>query len=415
MKRWLQIGALQLAVCLLPVAVYLVPGLASSIEPGESARQAVAYVPAALLLAVGFLGWKLNQTRILWACLLQLGSWAALRRPDAPPLNTILGTHAAEVIPICLPLSLSLVFLIRECPLFASRSVERAGAALAPLLLLVWMVNWAPESYDALVAWKIATLGDRVAFPHAAIVSVAAFALVAVLNPDARIRGFLMSQVFTLIPALFAARLDLVAAGKQDAFRTDLAFVAVSLVLLHAMFTMYWSRVYLDELTGIPNRRALNDRLHAVAGEYSLAMIDIDHFKDFNDEFGHAEGDNILRLVAGHLGAAFGPAAYRYGGEEFCVVIEGPDPAKAVEAIDRARIGLARREFHIRSDQPRRKGDRGRIPEPGDPAHRIMNITFSAGVTATREDDAEPEAVIRRADAALYRAKNAGRNRVVTD
>jgi diguanylate cyclase (GGDEF)-like protein len=412
-RHWLRSAGIQLSLALLPVAVFLVPGLYARIPAGEAARQALAYIPPVILLAVGLLGWKLHQTRILVACLLQIGSWAVLRLPAAPILGTLLGSHAAEVIPIFLPLGLSVAYLIRECPLFSSRSVERAGAALTPLLAIVWMVNWAPDSYGVMAQWKIGFLDGLTAVPHAALVTAAAFALAAAFQPDARIRGFLAAQVVALIPVFFAAHLDLKAG--PDAFRTDLVFLAAAAVLFHAMFAMYWSRVYLDELTGIPNRRALNDRLQSAPEGYALAMVDIDHFKDFNDTFGHTEGDNALRLVAAHLNGEFGTDAHRYGGEEFCIVFEGKDVEEAAELVDGARKRLAQRTFHIRADHHRRIDDRGKAPEPGGPEGRTVSITFSAGVTASREDDTAPEMAIRRADAALYRAKDAGRDRVVTD
>ena len=80
-----------------------------------------------------------------------------------------------------------------------------------------------------------------------------------------------------------------------------LSFLALTSVLLHSTFYMHWNRVYLDPLTGIPNRQALEDRLHTLTGRFTLAMMDIDHFKHFNDTYGHEEGDNMPRMVAQHF------------------------------------------------------------------------------------------------------------------
>ncbi len=75
------------------------------------------------------------------------------------------------------------------------------------------------------------------------------------------------------------------------------AFTVICAILLHAIFTIYWQRVYIDELTDVSNRRALDEKLATLNGEFAIAMMDIDHFKDFNDTYGHDEGDNVLRLV----------------------------------------------------------------------------------------------------------------------
>ena len=67
---------------------------------------------------------------------------------------------------------------------------------------------------------------------------------------------------------------------------------------------MYWEKVYIDELTGIPNRRAFDEYLKKLGRKYTIAMMDIDHFKKFNDTYGHSEGDNVLRFVAKHIAEA---------------------------------------------------------------------------------------------------------------
>jgi len=91
----------------------------------------------------------------------------------------------------------------------------------------------------------------------------------------------------------------------------------ISAILLYSLYQLYWERAYIDELTGIPNRRSLNERLKRTDGSYSVAMIDIDHFKNMNDTYGHREGDNVLKFLAAHMGRVFGDTVFRYGGEEF--------------------------------------------------------------------------------------------------
>ena len=94
----------------------------------------------------------------------------------------------------------------------------------------------------------------------------------------------------------------------------------VAIAVLQDTFRM----AFRDELTGIPSRRALNERLAALGNRYTIAMLDVDHFKNFNDTYGHDLGDQVLKMVAAHIaGVGGGGKAFRYGGEEFTVLFPG--------------------------------------------------------------------------------------------
>jgi diguanylate cyclase (GGDEF)-like protein len=164
--------------------------------------------------------------------------------------------------------------------------------------------------------------------------------------------------------------------------------------------------VMLDGLTDIPNRRALDQTLDK---EYARAsrtqaclcvmMIDIDHFKAYNDSYGHGAGDNCLRRVAQTLmGCLKRPGDFiaRYGGEEFCVVLSGYDPEGAEQFANTLRSAIAQLK----------------IPHAYSSVGPYVSI--SIGLTAhyiTTHGD-QPETLLKEADCALYQAKQQGRNRV---
>ncbi len=165
-----------------------------------------------------------------------------------------------------------------------------------------------------------------------------------------------------------------------------------------------------DPLTGLMNRRGLTEALkkaQATALEsgqpLSTALVDIDHFKRVNDQWGHAIGDEVLRCVATHLASharrTAGDKAFagRHGGEEFVVALPGMALGEAAAAIDNARAILAR--------QVLRRSDDGAS---------LGHISFSAGVAMLRPDDSS-DSLIDRADAALYTAKRTGRDRVLPE
>ena len=174
------------------------------------------------------------------------------------------------------------------------------------------------------------------------------------------------------------------------------AVLSVSLVLLATWrrsrrFERHSSR---DVLTDLANRRRLDDDVTARSGDrVSVLMIDIDHFKKLNDTLGHAAGDQALVRVAQCIASSLrsGDLAYRYGGEEFCVLLPDADLAAASAVAERIRSAVEDLEI--------------------DGAERLSNrgITVSIGVAIDT-----PQSAIMDADSALYAAKNGGRNRIVT-
>jgi two-component system cell cycle response regulator len=159
-----------------------------------------------------------------------------------------------------------------------------------------------------------------------------------------------------------------------------------------------------DALTGLPNRRHLLERLSQCwaaatrrAAPFALVYVDVDHFKTINDELGHDAGDIVLERVARILRRSIreGDTAGRVGGEEFVVVCPDADEAAAHTVAERIRIALEDEPF-VLGGRPRR-------------------VTLSVGVAGVVRADAAIEAseLLRRADAALYEAKQSGRNRVI--
>jgi diguanylate cyclase (GGDEF)-like protein len=158
-----------------------------------------------------------------------------------------------------------------------------------------------------------------------------------------------------------------------------------------------------DALTGLANRRRLDAVVESLLAEaisqrapISCIMLDVDHFKHFNDEFGHEAGDTVLREVGAVLKASSrnGTTAFRYGGEEFALFIPGIPADEVVRRAEEIRARIA--ALHVRGE--------GRDLGP---------ITVSLGV-ASAPEQVTPDKLLQTADAALRRAKQTGRNRVVT-
>ncbi len=156
-----------------------------------------------------------------------------------------------------------------------------------------------------------------------------------------------------------------------------------------------------DGLTGVPNRRALEGRLEVEwaarqrhGGALSVVMIDIDHFKVFNDAHGHPQGDELLRRVAHVLETSIrrSDGLARYGGEEFVVVLPRTDRAQALGVAEKLRRSIEQTDFERGLHQP------------------LGRITISCGVATAPDDAASVQALVQAADEALFAAKDAGRN-----
>jgi diguanylate cyclase (GGDEF)-like protein len=159
-----------------------------------------------------------------------------------------------------------------------------------------------------------------------------------------------------------------------------------------------------DALTGLANRLRLDQDLAVLKGrvdryghKYAVVLFDIDNFKKYNDRYGHPAGDDVLRRVAGATVARIrkSDVAYRYGGEEFAVVLPEQPPGTARVVADHLRQAVAGLE----------------IAHPGNEPYGI--VTMSAGVDVITPGETKTiEELLQRADEALYRAKERGRNHV---
>jgi GGDEF domain-containing protein len=172
-----------------------------------------------------------------------------------------------------------------------------------------------------------------------------------------------------------------------------------------------------DALTGLPNRRALEDQLRALEAPYAVAMVDIDHFKKFNDTHGHDIGDQVLRLVAARLAEVGGGGrAFRYGGEEFTVLFRGQHVADMLPHLEATRAAVEAYKMAVRGeDRPKDKkeGSKRRTEKPDpDRTDLLLSVTVSIGAAEPGRRLKTPAEVVKGADEALYRAKERGRNQV---
>jgi diguanylate cyclase (GGDEF)-like protein len=195
---------------------------------------------------------------------------------------------------------------------------------------------------------------------------------------------------------------------------------AAGVMLMVAMLQESHRLAFNDELTGLPGRRALLEAMAGLGPRYVLAMVDVDHFKSFNDTHGHDIGDQVLKLVAARLAEVEGGGrAFRYGGEEFTVLFTDKTLEQAMPHLDAIRASIAGYHMAVRGeDRPKAKelGEKLRAGDESQPPEELLSVTVSIGGAAPGAAGSglalTPAQVLKAADEALYRAKGAGRNRV---
>lgn len=318
----------------------------------------------------------------------------------------------AAAVALLLPVNLVAFALLPERGLAGAATLRRATALVVQALVLLVLVRTGEQDLFEPLAWRALTgpvlpsgtpAGDLATLAAAAAMAVLAVLLL--VKPDPVARGFLWAVGGALLACVATPERDVGGLSAQT-FLLTMAGLSLVVALIEAAHAL----AYRDALTGLPNRRALDDALRHLDGSFTIAMADVDRFKAVNDTHGHDVGDQVLRLVATHLrDLDQGGRAFRYGGEEFAILFPDRAAPEVLDALEAIRSAVAGSSFTLRgADRPRRRPKRPRRRGGA----RQLAVTVSMGVAHRRAADSSPAAVVQRADAALYRAKERGRNRI---
>jgi diguanylate cyclase (GGDEF)-like protein len=363
------------------------------------------------------LAWRFHSTRIFSALLVLFLAQQAISYFSAGHAASRPGSLAIAAVGILLPLDFVLLSLQREKG-FAYLNLAPSGLLLFVESVIV-AVLCRPEPAVAHAARHAALASP---LPFAAQLAFAAAAVVLLIR-------FLLSRKPVesgLLWALAACFLALRFGGIGRI--PSVYFAAAAFLLAGTIVETSYLLAYHDELTTLPSRRAFHDTLLRLAHPYSIAMVDIDHFKRCNDTYGHDTGDQVLRMVASRLARVSGGGqAYRCGGEEFAIVFPGKTTREVLDHLEELRAAIEASSFRLRGtdrrQQPRGADRRNSKPEGARKTREVqkvaslpaeISVTASMGVATSTQENVSAEEVIQAADKALYRAKNAGRNRIET-
>jgi diguanylate cyclase (GGDEF)-like protein len=363
-----------------------------------------------LAFAVGaVLAVTFKRGRVLFALLVLAVAYGAQQLWLQAGLDSLRARTVYLALGLFVPLNLALLAFVPERGILNRHGALRLAVLAAQGALTAWII-WSMSAGIVDAAYRPFLAPDVVRAGHLPQLSIVliALGLVAALVATLLTRSAINANLAGAIVA-FA-----VAAHVVGASTTFSAFIAAAEVMLTiGVLQDTFRMAFRDELTGLPSRRALNEQLMALPRTFTIAMLDVDHFKKFNDTYGHDLGDQILRMIAGRIARVGGGGrAFRYGGEEFTVVFPGKSIAETVPFLDALRENVEAYKLALRaSDRPKRaKGTKRR--RGGWRGKRSVSVTISIGVAERGERLAAPEEVIQAADRALYRAKEKGRNQV---
>ncbi len=383
---------LLLPLAFIAAAIYFLPF--SNMIP-QQWNYFIPWLPLAisgfLFLVVGFF----NFSRILFAGLISLSVWTFLKLDFSNP-------HYTQLAIVVMSVNMLLIAFYKERGTYSITGLFRIVFIFCqPGLLAVAYVFQTNELHQ-LISWPHVSIeGFNISIPALAVFSVCFLYLLIKLFVQT-----LLIDAYLLVSLVFSGWLLVM--PPVDEIQLSLLVSLNQLLLVMALFKRTLSMAYMDELTGLPGRRALNERMVKLGKNYTAAMLDIDFFKKFNDTYGHDVGDQVLRMVAQKIRQVKGGTAYRYGGEEFCVLFPTTDVDIAADALEQVRVQVEQASLKVRSKKRSKNNKKGRGLRGRGGSGEQVSVTISGGLAVARTNT-NP---LKAADIALYKAKGQGRNQI---
>lgn len=387
-------GLLLMAACVCLMKMDSMPNLITSIMP---------FLPYLFLLLSGVLAYRFNQSNIFYLALvfitIQLITKGFLIPKHSAQMDLIY-----SLLAILLPINLLVFSFLKERGIFSLWGFLKLLALIAQLLAAAWIIGSGRTDiyayiYTQILPWQISSL-QGIAQLGLLILGLGIMALLFKLWFN---NAFFIS---TAIGVLLSVALVIYFRVMPSAASIFMSCAGMMMIICILQNT--YSMAYLDELTEIPGRRALNEEMMKLSGAYVIAMVDIDFFKKFNDTYGHDVGDEVLRMVASKIERVTGGGkAFRFGGEEFVIVFAGKKLADILPHLEKLRETIAHSEFAIRGqDRPKKKPVK---PKSAHPTKKTF-VTVSIGAAEKNHPRGKAQEVLKEADQALYKAKKKGRN-----
>ena len=367
------------------------------------------YGPYIVFALAAALATAFNRGRALFALLALVVAYAAQQAWLQQGLDAVSSRAVFVGMTVWVPAFLGLLTVLPERGTFNRHGAVRLCVLAAIIAFTAWV---AATGQNGIVDWAYRKFLDPAPFSAGRIPQLGAAVITAsvlIATAAALITRSAVAAGLAGAIIAFAVAAHVPTASVTFSVFTMAAELMVAVAVLQDTFRM----AFRDELTGIPSRRALNEQLAGLGNRYTIAMLDVDHFKKFNDTYGHDLGDQILKMVAAHIARVGGGGkAFRYGGEEFTVLFPGQDVDDAIPHLDDVREDIESYRMALRGASRPARPRRAKRQRGGWRGRNAVSVTVSIGVAERNGRFDTPQEVIEAADRALYRAKEKGRNRL---
>jgi diguanylate cyclase (GGDEF)-like protein len=370
--------------------------------------QAADFLPYAVL-GVGFmLGLRFHRSRSAFAVLLLIFADRLIHYfGPGGVVGSGYETTILNTIAILLPLNIILLYPARDRGVLNPAGLFRLCFILLQPVIVFILLRKKPGYFVYLYQEILShPFLDKFDVPHSVLFifgfSILLFLTLSLFSKRAILRGFFWALLASAV-AFYE-----IYTGAQFTIYFSVAGFIIILSVLDRVYNM----AYHDELTSLPARRSLNASLQNLGKNYTIAMLDIDFFKKFNDRYGHDVGDQVLCMVASHLNRVGGGGKpYRYGGEEFTIIFPNKSKKEARPFLESLRESIAGAQFKVRGKKRPRKAPKKKTRAKNP---KTVSVTISIGAAEPGRDLSKPTEVMKAADKALYRAKRKGRNCTVS-
>jgi diguanylate cyclase (GGDEF)-like protein len=403
-----------LTIFLIPAAfltatIWFFPQVAA-LPPGR--LELLPFTPY-LVMALGMmLSVHFHRGRAFFVCLVLAAAYWSFRGHLNGVPTGITATALFQAACLLVPLNIALFSLMRERGIMTVAGRLRFAFLGLQALLVGWAMEPGHVSVQQLLSCRFTEnrlmAGLQLPQPALPVIALGAFVVIS----RAAKRQSPIDASFLGVMAAFAVACN----GIGTVHVTPVFMTAAAAILTLGVLKDSYNMAFRDELTSLPSRRALNEQLTWLGRRYTVAMVDVDHFKEFNDTYGHDVGDQVLRMVASKLRSVGGGGkAYRYGGEEFTILFPRKEREEVLASLEELRRTIADYQMRLRSnDRPSSSREGKKLRYGSGRGNGTVSVTVSIGVAESSADRRRPADVIKAADQALYRAKGGGRNRVCT-
>ncbi|WP_028771880.1 GGDEF domain-containing protein [Shewanella waksmanii] len=363
----------------------------------QSWQSSIDYAPYWLLTITSLLAIQFNRSRLAYIAGLLLLYYSVVNQQWLTD-NTL--ALYQDVWAVAIGLVIGVLLLTKDRGLLSPHSLLR-GAAIIVCFGLAYLWLRGLDDINLFVQQKLGITLDPMVQIYAPI-GLVALIVIARTVWQANLVNSAISITFGLW---------LMHTLQPQLLPLSVLLCVVAVAYLLAILIDSYFLAYRDELTGLPSRRALYNLVLSLGRTYSVAMVDIDHFKKFNDTYGHDVGDQVLKLVAAKLAKVTGNGkVFRYGGEEFTIVFPRKNTDETLDHLQGVREAIEQYQIVLR-DEKRKQQTKQTRGKANSKNQQTVSVTVSIGVAEHLKGQTFDQCM-KVADEALYRAKKKGRNQV---